>query len=276
MPILAVAAIAAGAAVATGVVAATTVGLVGLATTVVGKVTKSKELLQIGSGMSLGAGIASVASSVFGGATAAGAGAAEAGAAGSVENTISSADLAGIDSAAGGVGGAAAATPGLGIEEAVSGAAGATGGLGEAAGAKSGGTGGLLGSSPQASFPLSNTPQASLSPDAAQVPGSSLAGVPGATGPIAPPPATDANSISQWWSKQPESIKNRILQVGGQAAGGLFEGWSNEQKMALEREKLNLEKQKFNTAQSNASAQPVVRFAPYTPPSGGLLNSPRG
>jgi len=45
MPIVAVAAVAAGAAVATGAIAASTVAMVGLATTVVGKITKSKELL---------------------------------------------------------------------------------------------------------------------------------------------------------------------------------------------------------------------------------------
>lgn len=271
MPLLVVAAVAAGGAVAAGVVAAATVAYVGIGVSVVGRLTKSKELMQIGSGMSLGAGVASVASSVFGTSAAAG----TAGAATSaVENTISSADLAGIDAAAGGVGGAGAAMPSLAIDA----GAGVTGGL-EGAGAAAeaaGGTGGLLSSTPQASAPLTATPQASLAPSAVQAPGAEIANAAGASGPIAPPVATDSNSISQWWAKQPEAVKNKILQVGGQAAGGLFDGWSAEQKLALERERLKLQQDKDALQTSNANAQPTVRFKPFSPATGGLLSSTRG
>lgn len=265
MPIVAVAALAAGAAVATGVVAASTVALVGLGTTIVGKVTKSKELLQLGSGMSLGAGVASVAQSVFG--ASATAGTAAAGAAPIEAAGTGAAETGGVDALAGTPEAATA-----GIESAAQSGA-PTGGL-EGAGASTpaGGTGGLLGSTPQASQALGSAPQASAAPGTPNLLGSSVANAAAPAVAIAPPPATDSGSIASWFSRQPESVKNRILQVGGQAAGGLFEGWSAEQKVALERERLKL----LQDQARNANAQPRVRFATPVPANGGLLNSAKG
>jgi hypothetical protein len=269
MPIVVVGAIAAAGAISVGV-AVSTVAMVGLGTTVVGKLTKSKELSQFGAGLGLGAMASSALTGVFGSAAA---GSAEAASA-AIPNTISSSQLAGIDAAAGGIGGAAGATPGAlgGISTgwdaaatAIDSASGATGGLG-AAGA-GGNSGGLLGSS--------------LNPAAPAQPGVATAATPAnpvatASTPVAPPPATDSNSISQWWGRQSEATKNRILQVGGQAVGGLFEGWSAEQRAALERERMKLEQQKYDTAQSNGNAQPVVKFKSYTPATGGLLGATKG
>ncbi len=98
------------------------------------------------------------------------------------------------------------------------------------------------------------------------------AGDPMVTG-ISPPPATDSASIAKWWAKQTDTTKNTILQMGGKALGGMFEGWTQEQKLALEREKFNLEQQKYNTSVANSNAQPTVN---RNPPAGGLLNTNRG
>lgn len=268
MPFLAVAAVVAGGAVAAGAIAASTVAMIGLGASIVGMVTKSKELSQIGAGMSLGAGVAGIADSVFGGASTA-AGTAEAGTSAltSGESAVGSAE--GINAAAGSAGAAGTTDATL-----ASTAAGSTEGLSStgAASPVSGSTGGLLNASPVTEAPLSATPQSSLMPGTSNIIGQSAAN--GAVGAsvLTPPVATDSGSIFSWFAKQPESVKNKILQVGGQAAGGLFEGWSAEQKLAVERERLNLEKQKFDTQQSNASAQPRVAFQNYTPPTGGLLN----
>lgn len=269
MPVLAVAAVAAGAAVATGVVAASTVAMVGLATSVVGRVTKSKELMQIGSGMSVGAGIASIATSVFGGAEAAAGVAESAGTAGASAGSAAE-SVAGVSEAAGSLEGAASAIESAAEAGSAASAAsgGLTSGLGEAATV---GTG-LLSSTPQASQALSSTPQASMSPGVEGIGGTSF----GSGASVVPPPATDSFSIAKWWAGQSEATKNRILQVGGQAAGGLFEGWSQEQKLAFERERQNLLRDQYNTSKSNANAQPVVAFKPTPSYSGGLLTPQRG
>lgn len=277
MPLVVVGALAAGVATTAFAVSATTIAMVGLGATVVGKITKSKELSQLGAGLSLGAGISSVMTSAFGAGAATGtsaaAGTAEAGTA-ALENTISSADLAGIDAAAGGIGGSTPGAlsvstswdaPATAIE-----AAGSTGGLPASVTNSSG----LLGSSTSA-------PAASLSATSpTQAPVTDVTAAPAAqssaTGAVTPPAGTDTNSIAQWWAKQPESVKSKILQMGGSAVGGLFDGWSAEQKLALQREAQNLEAQKYNTAMANGSAQPKIAFQAYKPQATGLLGSTKG
>lgn len=277
MPFMAVAAVAAGVGVATGVVAATTVAMIGIGATVVGKITKSKELMQIGAGLSLGAGVASVASGIFGG-TSAAAGTAEAATAG-----IGSAaeSIPGIDAAAG-------------LGEAAAGA-GETASALDAASSISGNTGGLLGASdtiaqsggltdaasavtgvadvaPAAgrgilNAPLAATPSAEFM---AANPGfaAPINAVPSASMALTPPPP---GGFAGWWKNLSAPMKDRILQMGAQAAGGMFEGWTAEQKLELERERLNLEKQKQDQSQKNASAQPIVRFQNVAPPTRGIL-----
>lgn len=274
MPVLAVAAIAGGAAVATGVVAASTVVMAGVAASVVGKVTKSKELMQIGAGLSLGGGIASVASSVFGAAE----GAAGAAAGTAAEGAAAASSAEGISGAAGTLeaGGALDSTlEGIGAAS----GSGATGGLGGAA-AAAGETGGLLSAAPQSSAALSASPQASFSA------GNGVLGLGQSAGVGAPlstasvsavtaPASTTSAGISGWWKGLSESTKNKLLQVGGQAASGVMEGWTAEQKLAFERERQRLEQDRYNTAQSNANAQPVVRFAPVQQAT-GILTPQRG
>lgn len=271
MPILAVAAVAGGAAVATGVMAASTVAMIGVAATVVGKVTKSKELMQIGGGLSLGAGIASVATSVFGAAEGASAAAGTA-----AEGAAASGAAEGVSGAAGTIEGAEAAGAALeGIgSSAAQGAT--TAGLGEAASSAAsaaGETGGLLsagGSAGNIGTPVIQLGDASgLAQSAAQGIGNTV------TNAVVAPASTTSSGISGWWNGLSESTKNKLLQVGGQAASGAMEGWTTEQKLAFERERQRLEQERYNTSQRNANAQPIVRFAPVQP-SAGILTPKRG
>lgn len=282
MPIVVVGAIAAGAAVSAGV-AISTVAMVGMAATVVGKVTKFKELSQLGAGISLGAGIASVGQAVFGAGTAATgasatAGTAEAGSA-ALENTISSADLAGIDAAAGGVGGGASLPDAISVATSWDMPATAVESFSGAAADGASKATGLLGSSasavPEAAAAVT-PPAQQASLDVAGSTGAANPAAAAANTAVAPPPGTDTNSIARWWSTQSEGTKNRILQMGGNFAGGLFDGWSSEQKLALQREQQNLEMQKYNTMMANGSAQPKIAFQQYKPQATGLLGSAKG
>jgi hypothetical protein len=263
MPFLAIAAIAGGAAVATGAVAASTMLYVGMAATVVGKLTKSKELAQIGAGLSLGTSIAGLAGGLFGtadtgkaiidGAEAAATGAGASGAAGA-------ADAAGV------MEGATAQADSW--VQAASASVAPTQGLSAA-------TSGLLNSTPQsfASVPSYSSfstdvvqmgqaaEQASLATDVA----SALKAAP-----VASPGGTDPGTLASWWSKLPETTKNTILQTGGNMASKLFEGWSQEEIMAFQREKFNLEQMKYNQSVANANAQPTIARP------NGLLNATRG
>jgi hypothetical protein len=265
MPIVVVAAIAAGGAVAAGVVAASTVVYAGIAASVVGRVTKSKELSSIGTGMTLGAGIASAASSIFGaeGATAAGATGAGAGAEGAASGADGLAG-AGVDAGAGTLGGGSEAIAGAvdatgagtaGLGEAASGGADLASGAGAA---DSAGSDGLLNPAAKADA-LASAPSAagaSVAPFESGFVGTDVA--------LTPPPAT---GIQGWWAKLTPDTKAKLLSG---AANSVMAGWDQSQKNAFEREKFNLPQQQYNTSVSNANAQPVVAFAPVK--SAGLLN----
>jgi len=272
MPLLAIAAVAAGAAVATGVVAVSTIAMIGMATTVVGKITKSKELMQIGAGMGLGAGIASVASSVFGG-TSAVAGTAEAATAGigsAAESVPGIEATAGLGDAAGGIAEAANSatqTSGLlGASDSIAQSAGLTDVASAATGTAA--PQGLL--TQTLSQPLTVTPSAEF---ASAANAGYTAPINAVSSPLMALPPPPPGGISQWWSKLSQPMKDRVLQMGGQAVGSMFEGWTAEQKLALEREKANLEKQRYDTSASNANAQPTVRFKPNMPTNYGLLTA---
>jgi hypothetical protein len=196
-----------------------------------------------------------------------------------VPNTISSADLAGIDAAAGGIGGGASLPDAISISTAwdapataIESATQSTAGLSSTSNMP-----GLLGSTPSTSSTISNA--ANLTPTPGATTPDATANVVDATGnvtKVAPPSGTDTNAIAQWWSKQPEAVKNRILQMGGNFASGLFDGWSQEQKLALQREQMNLDKQKYDTMMANGSAQPKLAFQAYKPTGTGLLSSQKG
>lgn len=267
MPILAVAAVAGAAGVATGVVAASTVVMAGLAATVVGKLTKSKELSQIGAGLSLGGGLASVATSIFGAAEGTAA-------AGTAVEGVTSAAAEGITGVAG-----TAETAGAAIESAVEGigaaaSEGATAGLSGVSSAATGvgETGGLLSAGSSGGFGIPSVP------GMAEATGAASGAMQGVTGAIAAPATTTSSGISGWWNGLSEATKNKLLQVGGQAASGLMEGWTAEQKLAFERERQRLEQERYSTSMRNASAQPVVRFQKVNPVTQGtgLLTPTRG
>lgn len=90
---------------------------------------------------------------------------------------------------------------------------------------------------------------------------------------IAPPPGSDAFSWKKWWKDLPESTKNLVMQSGMKAVGGLFQGWTEEQKQDLERNKFQFEQDKFNTAMANANAQPPVTQYQIKP---GIINAAIG
>lgn len=240
---------------------ATAVAEVGMAMTVVGTVTKSKELVKVGGFLAMAGGVSSLAAGAFNAAT--GTAAAE----GAGASLAAGSDAA-FDAWAAEVG---AAESGIGIE-AFGGAApswaGSTGAAMEGMGAA------------QAGQEMTKIANATPTSPGMDLTSTTTDGVGGQAlkfaenaGAIAPPAATDPGSMAQWWKNLPEPRKNAILQMGGKAVGGLFEGWTAEQKMAFERERLNLEQQKYNTGVSNANQQPTT----IKPPSaGGLLNAKRG
>lgn len=276
MPFLAVAAIVAGGAVAAGAVAASTVLYAGLAATVVGKVTKSKELTQIGTGMSLGAGLASAATSIFGAAEGASATAGAGGAMSAENAALGGADgMGGIDATAGTLDAASGAdAASSGIQAATSGS-GVTEGLDaaskgvDAASGAGQSSGGLLTPS-NASAPLTATP----APVATAAPSAATAtpfesGFVGSDVALAPPPA---GGIQQWWAKLSPLDKAKMVSGGADAA---MKYWDASQRNEFEREKFNLTQQQYNTSVSNANAQPQVAFKKYSPTQ-GLLSPSKG
>lgn len=275
MPFLAVAAIVAGGAVAIGAVAASTVLYAGLAATVVGKITKSKELTQIGTGMTLGAGLASAATSIFGAAE----GASAAGGAMTAENAaLGGADgMGGVDAAAGTLDAASGAdAASSGIQAATSGS-GVTEGLDAAskgvdAASGAGQSGGGLLSPSSASAPLASTPApvASVAPATGSATAAPFeSGFVGSDVALAPPPA---GGIQQWWAKLSPLDKAKMVSGGADAA---MKYWDASQRNEFEREKFNLSQQQYNTSVSNANAQPKVAFKQYAPTQ-GLLTPSKG
>ena len=243
------------------------ISTVGAGLSVVGKVVGDNDLMKIGGIMGLAGGVTSLAGGAMGAASAA----------------------EGVASAAEGVAGAAEAAGGIG--EAVTGAMDSGVGFGEGAasmfdkvaqGATTGldtvnngmnspnsfsdsrfasqQSNGLLGSSK----PINAAENIGSSVGESQQPAFSDARY----GAQNAPKDTSSTGIKDWFDKQDARTKTAILQMGGKALEGVYSGWSQEQKSALERERYNL-------TQSNANAQPTVGFKPVaqqTRPVGGLLN----
>ena len=253
---------------------ATAVAEVGMAMTVVGTITKSKELKEIGGFLGLAGGVGSL---VAGGLSAIGAiGEAVPGsAAAAVSDTA-------FDSWAAGQGAAEASTA---LGEFGGATASFEGGATAGMSATEAGTG-LLGTN---TSPITGTTEVAKgatgsvaeSPNAVNEAANNVDQFQNETNKflrqdaaLPQPAGTDSNSIKSWWDKQPENVKNNILNVGGKMVGGLFQGWSEEQKLALERERLNLAKEQADKQSANANAQPTIRFKPVA--NVGLLGSPRG
>ena len=124
------------------------------------------------------------------------------------------------------------------------------------------GSSGLLSSTQQPSPEYSGSMQASL--DNAFIKSDKGYGA------VTPPADTSSSGIKSWWGNLSPKDKSLYLQTGAGLIGGLYQGWTVEQKMAFERERAAL-------AQQNANAQPIVSFQPVanvaTRPIGGLLSA---
>lgn len=250
MPVLAIAAIAGAGAVAAQLITAATLSYVGIGLSVVGKITKSKELSQIGAGLGLGAGL----SSLFGGLTNAASAGTEL-----VGSAASPVSEAGFDAFAASQGAAESA---VGLD-AFGGATPSfeTAGLGSQAGST-----GLIGAAPA---PIA-TQVPSFDAISASAPGqvaapfqAPLSAPVAASGVVAPPPPdTSPFGIKSWFAGLSDAQKNNVLTIGGKAAEGLFAGYSADQRNAIERERFNLERERVKTQNTNANAQPVVSFKP--------------
>ena len=89
--------------------------------------------------------------------------------------------------------------------------------------------------------------------------------------PGAPPAGSTFDSIKNWYNSQKPEVQAAILKGGASAVGGLFQGWTEEQKLALEKNRFALTQQQYNTSVTNANAQPKIAF--QTP---GIINTTRG
>ena len=259
---------------------ATVVSVVGTGMSVVGAITGNKELTKIGGIMGLAGGVVSLASGALGAAGAAegaavdtsvagtatdaltGAGADLTGAASAANPDLATGDFVGSDWSNPALNNAPPTYPGSGPDPM------------SLSGSSSGQ--GVLNAQPQASTPLGSTPQASQAPGT-QAPygqGSSQTSLPSSL--TAPPKVTGGglwSDIKEWFSGLPKDQQGRVmsglLETGGKALGGMFQGWSEEQKLALQQHALELQQQQWQTALNNASAQPSFK-APT-----GILNAPK-
>ncbi len=252
---------------ATFAVIATAVAEVGIAMTVVGTITKSKELVKVGGFLSLAGGVASLGAAAVGaiGGEAA-AGAAIGGAAGdagigagmdaAAAEATNAAVAGGVDAAAG----SAITTPIAAPVSVTNGGAGLVGGSADAAASTA--------APAAADAGLSNVQSGVSTPDflkdftVSADPAGSAADALSTTVSSTKPGL--GQSVKDWYnglSKSEQSrIGNTLLQMGGQAVGGLFSGWTADQKLQLEQQAQALNKQKFDTAATNGSAVPSIAF----------------
>lgn len=289
MPILAAVAVAAGATaltVSAGVALATAVTYVGIGMSVVGAVTKNKNFTKVGAVMGLAGGVMNIAGV---GTAAAAETAIEAEAFDAAMASQGAAELAVTQAdpflAATGTG---AAAP---VASAASGAAEVASlanapppfsaeleGMAQPAAANSG---------PSGLLNATQTPAMQQPAMAVDVAAETAAKVPSftnnamssnfmsnmPTGAATPPPA--ASGISSWWSTKSVPEKEMWMKAAASGVGSMFQGWSEEQKLALQREIANQNQGMADTRQANLNAQPTVAFRPVGgyQPSTGLLGS---
>lgn len=289
-------------AVATIGAVATLVAETGIALQVVGAVTHNQKISKIGSYMSIAGGVTSLVSAGIGalgsaaveGAAEGAAGDAVGGAAGSIEGAATDA-VAGDIGNIGGLAGSGSAD--------MSSLMGTNGITGSGTGFLSSAPGGLNGlAADGGAIPGYTAPAINAGTDAALNGTSSSinasnAGMqgfkdPGATGnsytpsssasssfnnpdgSVKPPANTSSSAVSGWFNSLDQKTKSQLLQTGGGMVSGLFQGWTEEQKLAFQKEQANLAQQHYATSVANANSQPIIRFGP-TPglPSTGLINS---
>jgi hypothetical protein len=94
--------------------------------------------------------------------------------------------------------------------------------------------------------------------------------------PQATPNGSSFDAIKQWFSSLKPETQASVLKGGASAVGGLFQGWTEEQKLALEKNKFSLSQQQYNTQVTNANSVPKLNFASPTPQPNGIINSARG
>lgn len=248
------AAIAAG--TATVATMATVASTVGIGLSVVGAITKNEDLMKIGKVLSIGGAVVGMGAGIASAFGAAG----EAAASTAVDMAIDPFAAGAPEVAASG----ASALEGATTSAVNDASAGLTSGL-PSAGEMAGKASGLL-NAPPASQPPIKYGEVNLGNFGQPMADQAFNAVS-----LRPPPATNPGAIKSWWGGLDENMKNRIVQGGTQAVRGLFDGWTQEQKLALERERMNLDKDRYATSVANANAQPSIAFKPV-----GLLNAPRG
>ena len=245
------------------------VSAVGMGLSVVGKLTGNEDMMKVGGVMGLAGGIGSLATGAMGAA-----GAAEA------VGGLDAAGMAGIGLGEAGTGGISSLTSNLSDSGDMFGQAAESGTNGSETGAVLNPDvqtlpRGIL-SQPGNGYdaPFNSPPQAftqdvSVAGQGAQNGYDVTSNATSAALGVTPPANADSSWYRDLWNKMDDKTKQAVItggiQAGGNALGGMFAGWTAEQKLALEREKQN-------TMQSNASAQPVVKFGP---PKTGILNAPR-
>lgn len=244
---------------------AVAVSEVGMALSVVGAVTGNKELMKIGGVMGLAGGVTGLVG-----------GLASTGEAALVDAAVTGTSVGEAASGAEGLGASAAELSGQPTDlpnRAVSSMTTDVGGGAGMPGANSvtypgappdPAAGNIAQQSGIAGAPTAPTPQpASVTPQTT-VPTNPTPGAPqvaGGEAAVATPAGTDSSSLSKWFNgldpKTKGTVLNGLLQTGGQALGGMFQGWSAEQKLALEQNAQNLAEQHYQTAMKNANATTV-------------------
>ena len=99
----------------------------------------------------------------------------------------------------------------------------------------------------------------------------------GGADPAIPKPGMFEDSKAWFKNLTPDAqsrVGTALMQAGGQAVGGIFQGWTAEQKLALEQQGQDLLRQKFNVANANANYVPTVAFKPVMPK--GLIAGAQG
>lgn len=279
---------------------ATAVAEVGIAMTVVGTVTKSKELLSVGKVLSVAGGVTAIGANLANlattglseGAAGAAAGVGESGAGNALADASGQALTnqavdAGTNAVTDKVVGAGLADVAPNIAQNSSYGIDGLSGLGDVGASAAGGVadqtanqaiGGFAAPAPvtseqaiqAAATPQFATTDHALTQSAGNALGSSdlsplkISSLP-ANAAITPPGFGE--QIGNWWDKQSQVTKSALIQGGLGALGGLSQAWQADQRLALER-KIADEKMKTEQAQrTNANAIPTIRFQPV-----GLVN----
>jgi hypothetical protein len=90
------------------------------------------------------------------------------------------------------------------------------------------------------------------------------------------PNGSSQSALKQWWDGLKPEERTMAMKTGASAASGLFQGWTDEQKMAFEKNKFAFSQQQYNTQMTNANSVPKLNFASPTPQPNGIINSARG